>query len=120
MALNGIRAIALLGITPLILISGVAKAEEATLQDIAKAMLALPHIVIYQARKIVTLDPEKPTAEAIAVVGDRILATGCLDELKAAAGKQPHTVNTTFADQVAERGAERFLLAFPLLLHRRR
>ena len=36
----------------------------------------------------------------MAVVGDRILAVGSLDELKAAAGKQPYTVDTTFANQV--------------------
>jgi predicted amidohydrolase YtcJ len=70
------------------------------LQDIAKAMQALPQIVIYHAKEIVTLDPEKPTVEAVAVVGDRILATGSLDELEAASGKQPYTVDTTFADKV--------------------
>jgi predicted amidohydrolase YtcJ len=33
-------------------------------------------------------------------VGDRILATGTLDELTAAAGNQPFRIDTTFADQV--------------------
>jgi hypothetical protein len=94
------KAIALLGIGTGILIAGLAKAEEATLQDIAKAMQALPQIVIYQAKEVVTLDPEKPTAQAVAVVGDRILATGSLNALKAAAGNQPYTVNTTFANQI--------------------
>ncbi|HMK21945.1 MAG TPA: amidohydrolase [Terriglobales bacterium] len=81
-------------------VTAAAKAEEASLQDIAKAMQVLPQIVIYQAKEIVTLDPAKPTVQAVAVVGDRILAAGSLDELKAAAGKQPYTVNTTFANQV--------------------
>jgi predicted amidohydrolase YtcJ len=79
---------------------GVAAAEQASLQDIAKALHALPQIVIYPAREAVTLDPDKPTVEAVAVVGDRILATGDLEALKAAAGNQPYTVDTTFADQV--------------------
>lgn len=70
-------------------------AQEASLQDIAKAMQALPQIVIYQAKEIVTLDPAKPTVQAVAVLGDRIIATGALDELKAAAGKQPYRVDTT-------------------------
>jgi predicted amidohydrolase YtcJ len=83
-----------------VLVIPAAEAEEASLQDIAKAMQMLPPIIIYQAKEIVTLDPAKPTAEAVAVVGDRILAAGSLDELKAAAGKQPYTVNTTFANQV--------------------
>jgi predicted amidohydrolase YtcJ len=75
-------------------------ALEPSLQDLAAATSGLPEIVIYQAREIVTLDPAKPTAHAVAVVGDRILAVGELDELKAAAGKQPYSVNTTFANQV--------------------
>ena len=82
------------------LVATAATAGEASLQDIAKAVQALPQIVIYQAKEIVTLDPANPTAQAVAVVGDRVLAVGKLDELKAAAGKQPYTVNTTFADQV--------------------
>lgn len=82
------------------LLVGAASAEEASLQDIAAAARGLPEIVIYQAREIVTLDPSRPAARAVAVVGDRILAVGELDELKAAAGTQAYTVNTRFADQV--------------------
>lgn len=75
-------------------------AVEPSLQDLASALPAQPSIVIYQAREIVTLDPAKPTARAVAVVGDRILATGSIEELKAAAGMQPYTLSTVFADQV--------------------
>jgi len=75
-------------------------AQTSSLQDLAKEMNVLPEIVIYPAKEIVTLDPEKQTVQAVAVVGDRILATGSLDELKAAAGKQPYTVNNTFTDKV--------------------
>ena len=89
-----------LGVVGVMLVATAATAEEASLQDIAKAVQALPQIVIYQAKEIVTLDPANPTAQAVAVVGDRVLAVGKLEELKAAAGKQPYTVNTTFADQV--------------------
>jgi len=75
-------------------------AQEASLQDFAKAVQALPQIVIYQAKEIVTLDPAKPTVQAVAVVGDRIIATGALDELITAAGKQPYKVDKTFSNQV--------------------
>ena len=71
-----------------------------TLQDVAKAFEVLPEAVIYTAREIVTLDPTKPNAQAVAVVGRRILATGTLDELKQAIGDQPYKVDTTFANQV--------------------
>lgn len=82
------------------LVAAPGKAEEASLQDIASAMQALPEIVIYPAREIVTLDPAKPSSEAVAVVGDRILAVGTLEELEAAAGPQPYRVDATFAEQV--------------------
>ncbi|MBH3472688.1 MULTISPECIES: hypothetical protein [Pseudomonas] len=65
-----------------------------------EAVETLPEIILYPAKEIVTLDPAKPTVQAVAVVGDRILETESLDELKAAAGKQSYTVNNTFADQV--------------------
>lgn len=88
----------------MVLFVGSASAEEASLQDIAAAAQALPEIVIYQAREIVTLDPAKPSSRAVAVVGDRILAVGELDELTAAAGKQAYRVDTQFADQVVVPG----------------
>lgn len=75
-------------------------AQRASLQDLMNAIPSLPQIVIYQAKEIVTLDPAKPTVDAVAVVGDRILATGTLEELKSAAGGQPYRVDTTFANQV--------------------
>lgn len=77
-----------------------ARGETVTLQDIVNATAPLPRATIYVAREIVTLDPDKPTATAVAVIGDRILATGTLEELKAAAGNQPYTVDETFTDQV--------------------
>jgi hypothetical protein len=51
-------------------------AEGASLQDMVKAARALPQIVIYPGEEIVTLDPAKPAAQAVAVavVRDQILA----------------------------------------------
>jgi len=80
--------------------AGVASAQKTSLQDIAKVVEQLPQIVIYTAKEIVTLDPARPSAQAVAVVGDRILAVGPLDSLKAAAGQQPYTVDTRFASHV--------------------
>ncbi len=83
------------------LVPALAIAQAPTLQDVAKAAApGLPQAVIYTAREIVTLDPARPTAQAVAVVGDRILATGTLDELKLAMGPQPYRVDETFASQV--------------------
>lgn len=71
-----------------------------TLQDLARAAQTSPEVVIYTAKEIVTLDPARPTAQAVAVLGDRILAVGSLDEVTAAAGGKPYTVNSTLADEV--------------------
>ncbi len=79
-----------------------ASGQSPTLQDIGgkASEFTLPEIKIYTAKEIVTLDPAKPTAQAVAVVGDRILATGTLAELKTAAGDQKYSIDNTFADKV--------------------
>lgn len=78
-----------------------ALSECMTLQDVSCGdRTSLPGATIYVAREVVTLDPDKPSAGAVAVVGDRILAVGSLKDLKAAAGEQPYEVDETFADKV--------------------
>lgn len=74
--------------------------EAVTLQQIVGYGKPLPEATIYTAREIVTLNPDKPKVTAVAVVNDRILATGSLKELKAIAGDQPYRVDNTFADKV--------------------
>lgn len=83
-----------------IFISNNAWSQSFTLQDIIKETTPLQSVTIYTAREIVTLNPDKPKATAVAVVGDRILGVGSLDELKVAVGGQAHTVNNTFSDKV--------------------
>lgn len=81
---------------------GVVVAQSTSLQDLAGKVAAepLPRVTIYKAREIITLDPARPKAEAVAVVGDRILATGTLAELKAVIGDQEFAVDDSFADKV--------------------
>lgn len=83
-----------------IFISNNTWSQSFTLQDIIKETTPLQSVTIYTAREIVTLNPDKPKATAVAVVGDRILGVGSLDELKVAVGGQAHTVNNTFSDKV--------------------
>ena len=72
-----------------------------SLQDIGGASWKeLPAITIYPAKEVVTLDPDRPTAKAVAVVDDRILATGDLEALKERAGDQEFRIDQTFADKV--------------------
>ncbi|MFN9385650.1 MAG: amidohydrolase, partial [Cyanobacteriota bacterium] len=56
--------------------------------------------MIYSAKEIVTLDPARPSVAAVAVAGDRILATGSLDQVRTALGPRPYRLDTSFADQV--------------------
>jgi predicted amidohydrolase YtcJ len=53
--------------------------------------------VIYQARKIVTMNPSRPLATHVAVRDGRILGAGSLDELT---GWSEHQLDRSFADKV--------------------
>ena len=81
------------------------RAEE-SLQDVADRFAAksLPRVTIFRAKEIVTLDPDRPSATAVAVLGDRILAVGSVEDLKSAAAGQPFTVDETLADKVITPG----------------
>lgn len=57
----------------------------------------MPGTVIYPARLVRTLDRGRPTATAVAVRGDRVLAVGALDELGAYGD---HTIDDRFAEAV--------------------
>jgi len=81
-------------------VSTFAQSKSPSLQDLSLAAQPLPSVTIYTAKEIITLDPDRPRAEAVAVVGDRILATGTLEELEAAAGDQPYSIDRTLSDQV--------------------
>jgi hypothetical protein len=82
--------------------SGAAWAAEASLQDIVGQVEPSrpPRVTIFPAGEIITLDPDQPSATAVAVRGSRILAVGSVDALRAAAGDQPYTVDETFTGKV--------------------
>ncbi len=58
-------------------------------------------ITIFKAKKVITMNPAQPTAEAVAVRGDRILAVGPIEEL---ASWGEYTLNDDFADHVITPG----------------
>lgn len=74
--------------------------QSGSLSELGTAIVPLPTVTVYTAREIVTLDPAKPTAEAVAVVNGRILLVGSLEDIKGILKGQRHTVDTTFADHV--------------------
>ena len=77
-----------------------AGSEATSLQDIAKSFSPAPQAVIYIAKDIITMDPDKPRAEAVAVVGDKILAVGTREKLESLLGDQPFRIDETFEDKV--------------------
>lgn len=85
---------------PLALLAGSAAAQGIALQDLMNNVAPEPEAVIFVAREIITMDPARPRAEAVAVVGGRILAVGSLAELQALAGGQPFRIERSLADKV--------------------
>lgn len=81
-----------------------AMSQGITLQDIVNETAPLPGVTIYTAKEVLTLNPDMPKATAIAVVGDKILAVGSLEDLKKAAGEQKYTINNSFIDKVVVPG----------------
>ena len=57
-------------------------------------------IVVYRALKIVTLDPDIPTAEAVAVRNERILATGSVKDIQQLFPDQDLIFDSRFEDLV--------------------
>ena len=58
-------------------------------------------LTIYPARRVITMNPAFPTAEAVAVEGDRIRGVGSLAELQSWG---EHTIDDTFRDHVITPG----------------
>ena len=57
-------------------------------------------IVVFIAKKIVTMDPTRPTATAVAVRGGEILSVGSLADLQPWLKAHPHKIDTQFKDKV--------------------
>ncbi len=57
-------------------------------------------VTVFTAKEIITLDPEKPLAYAVAVQDDRIVATGSLAEVKAVLGDRAFSINPVFQNNV--------------------
>ncbi|MFZ1503579.1 MAG: hypothetical protein WAS50_10520, partial [Nitrospira sp.] len=51
-------------------------------------------IVVFIAKKIVTMDPTRPTATAVAVRGGEILSVGSLADLQPWLKAHPHKIDT--------------------------
>ena len=57
-------------------------------------------VVIYTAKKIITMEPSLPEASAVAVADGRIVAVGSLDSMTYWSNQKTTTINTRFKDKV--------------------
>src|ERR1022692_268638 len=57
-------------------------------------------LVVYTAKKIVTMERANPEATAVAVSGKQIVVAGSLEEIQAFLGNEPYRVDDTFASKV--------------------
>lgn len=60
----------------------------------------MPKITVFTARKVRTMDPGRPLAEAIAVMDGKVLSTGTLASMKPWLDRYEHVIDDTLADKV--------------------
>lgn len=57
-------------------------------------------ITVFPARKVVTMDPGRPAAEAVAVVDGKVLSTGSLRSMQPWLVRHPHVIDDTLQTKV--------------------
>jgi len=57
-------------------------------------------ITVYTAKKIYTMDPGRPEANAVAVLDGKVLSTGTLESMKPWLSRYKYTLNDTLKDKV--------------------
>src|ERR1035438_7348693 len=69
------------------------------MEHFESTMPAAP-VVIYTAKKVVTMERGNPEATAVVVSGKQIVLAGSLEEIKQFLGDKPYLVDDTFASKV--------------------
>jgi len=57
-------------------------------------------ITVFEAKRIITMDPGRPMASAVAVRDGRIVSVGTRETMRPWLDRYPHTVDKTFADRI--------------------
>lgn len=95
------RAIALLAGTSAVTVASAISANTGfTLQDLGSQIKALPEVTVYVARRVITMEANEADTDAVAVVGDRVLAAGPREALIGRLDQQTFRIDETFADKV--------------------
>jgi hypothetical protein len=77
---------------------------DGSINEALEAGLETSAATIFIARKIITMERDNPTATAVAVAGDKILAAGSLEQVKAALAGRVYRIDKTFAEKVVMPG----------------
>ena len=57
-------------------------------------------LTLFPAKKVITMNPSQPEAEAVLVEGDRIVEVGAIKNMRPWLDARPHQVNDSFSDHV--------------------
>ena len=57
-------------------------------------------LTLFPAKKVITMNPSQPEAEAVLVEGDRIVEVGAIKNMRPWLDAKPHQVNDSFSDHV--------------------
>lgn len=60
----------------------------------------MSRITVFVARRVRTMDPGRPLAQAVAVMDGRVLSTGTLESMQPWLSRHDHTIDRTFEDKV--------------------
>ena len=61
-------------------------------------------ITVFPARKVITMDPGRPVAEAVAVMDGRVVSTGTLDSMQPWLKRHEHTIDRTLESTIVMPG----------------
>lgn len=88
------------GVSSFAVLAPAAIAETVRLQDLTGQLKTLPALTLFTARRVITMEGDDQGFDAVAIVGERIVAAGRRDELERLIGEQAYRVDDTFADKV--------------------
>lgn len=94
-------ALRLLGsVSAAALAGGPALSDGLSLQDFGRRTEALPTVTVFTARRILTMEDNDPATDAVAIVDNRVLATGPRAEIETLIGNQPYLTDDRFEDKI--------------------
>ena len=57
-------------------------------------------VTVYVARRVRTMDPGRPLAQAVAVMDGKVLSTGTLESMQPWLSRHDYTIDRTFEDKI--------------------